>query len=112
MHFYIETINQNRKTRRFVSENNSNQVPVAGYVAAFAIGAALGAGLALLYAPRSGKETRALLAQKSHDLKDKAEDLLLEAKDFVRSKKSEITAAVEAGKEAMREERAKHTKPA
>lgn len=95
-----------------MSENNSSQVPVGGYLVAFAIGAALGAGLALLYAPRSGKETRSLLAQKGHDLKDKAEDLLVEAKDFVRSKKSEITAAVEAGKEAMREERAKHHKAA
>lgn len=93
-----------------MSENSSNQVPVGGYLAAFAIGAAVGAGLALLYAPRSGKETRAILAQKSHDLKDKADELLSEAKDFVRSKKNEITAAVEAGKEAMREERAKHNK--
>ncbi len=95
-----------------MAENNSNHVPVGGYLAALAIGAALGAGIALLYAPRSGKETRALLAEKGHDLKDKADDLLQEAKDFVQAKKGEITAAVEAGKQAMREERAKHQKPA
>jgi gas vesicle protein len=93
-----------------MSENNSNSVPVGGYLAAFAIGAALGAGIALLYAPRSGKETREILAKKGLELKDKAEDVLEEAKDFIRSKKQEVTAAVEAGKEAIREERAKHQK--
>jgi gas vesicle protein len=95
-----------------MAENDSNRVPVGGYLAALAIGAAVGAGIALLYAPRSGKETRAMLAEKGHDLKGKADDLLQEAKDFVQAKKSEITAAVEAGKQAMREERAKHQKPA
>jgi gas vesicle protein len=91
-----------------MSENNSNRV--GGCVAAFAIGAAVGAGLALLYAPRSGKQTRQLLAQKGRDMKEKADDALEEAKEFIRSKKAEITAAVEAGKEAVREERTKQQK--
>jgi len=95
-----------------MADNNSHHAPVGGYVAALAIGAAIGAGLALLYAPRSGKETRALLAEKGRDLKGKADDLLEETKEFVQAKKSEIVAAVEAGKQAMREERAKHQKPA
>ena len=89
-----------------MSDNNDSH-RLGGYVTAFAVGAVLGAGLALLYAPRSGKETRELIAQKGKDLKDKADEVLEEAKDFVRSKKAEINAAVEAGKEAMREERTK-----
>lgn len=93
-----------------MAEYNSSQV--GGYLAAFAIGAALGAGIALLYAPRSGKETRELLARKGRELKDKAEEGFEDAKEFIREKKAEIHAAVEAGKEAMREERAKHQKAA
>jgi gas vesicle protein len=89
-----------------MSENNAT--PVGGFVAAFAIGALAGAGIALLYAPRSGKETRKLIADKGHELKGRATDAIEDARDFIEGKKAEIAAAVEAGKEAMREERAKH----
>ena len=89
-----------------------NQVSVGGYLAAFAIGALVGTGAALLYAPRSGKETRELLAKKGRDLKGQASDALEDATDFIQGKKAELAAAVEAGKEAMREERAKHPKAA
>jgi gas vesicle protein len=81
-------------------------------LAVFAIGALAGAGIALLYAPRSGEETRNLIAAKGRELKGKATDAIGDARDFIDGKKAEITAAVEAGKEAMREERAKHQKHA
>ena len=93
-----------------MSDENSSQV--GGLVAAFAVGALLGAGIALLYAPQSGKETRKLIADKSRQLKGRARDTLKDAKGFIEGKKAEIAAAVEAGKEAMREERAKHQKAA
>ena len=92
-----------------MSDNNES-CRVGGYLAAFAIGALVGTAAALLYAPRSGKETRDLLAKKGRDLKGKASDALEDATDFVRGKKAELAAAVEAGKDAMREERAKHQK--
>jgi gas vesicle protein len=94
-----------------MSDNNESS-RVGGYLAAFAIGALIGTGVALLYAPQSGKETRELLAKKGRELKGKASDALDDAKDFIQGKKAEITAAVEAGKDAMREERAKHQKSA
>ena len=94
-----------------MSDNTESRC-VGGYLAAFAIGALIGAGAALLYAPRSGKETRELLAKKGRDLKGQATDALDSAKDYVQGKKAEIAAAVEAGKEAMHEERAKHLKAA
>ena len=94
-----------------MSDNNES-TRVGGYLAAFAIGALVGTGVALLYAPRSGKETRELIAKKGRELKGKATDALDDAKDFVEGKKSELVAAVETGKDAMREERAKHQKGA
>ena len=93
-----------------MSENNSCQP--GSLLAAFAIGALAGATIALLYAPRSGEETRKLIAAKGKELKGKAHDAIEDAKDFIDGKKAEIAAAVEAGKEAMREERAKHQKNA
>ena len=91
-----------------MSENNAT--PVGGYLAALAIGALAGAGIALLYAPRSGKETRKLIAEKGRALKGQAQDAIADAQDFIEGKKAELAAAVEAGKDAMREERAKHQK--
>ena len=92
-----------------MSDNNESS-RVGGYLAAFAIGALVGTAAALLYAPRSGKETREMIAKKGRDLKGRASDALEDATDFIQGKKAELTAAVEAGKEAMREERAKHQK--
>jgi len=50
---------------------NENSSQLGTILAAFAVGAIAGAGLALLYAPQSGKETRDLLAKRARDLKDK-----------------------------------------
>ena len=93
-----------------MSENNPTQV--GGVLAGFAIGALVGAGIALLYAPRSGKETRKLIADKGRELKGKATDAIEDGRNFIDGKKAEIAAAFEAGKDAMREERAKHLKAA
>jgi gas vesicle protein len=65
-------------------ENSATRL--GGHMAAFAIGAAVGAGIALLYAPYSGEETRQLLARRGRDMK------------------SRVTGAVEATKDAIREQ--------
>jgi gas vesicle protein len=59
---------------------------MSGPLTAFLIGAAVGAGVALLYAPYSGEETRQLLARRSRDIKDR------------------VTGAVDATKDAIREQ--------
>jgi hypothetical protein len=46
------------------------------------------------------------------DLKGRASDALEDATDFIQGKKAELAGAVEAGKDAMREARAKHQKAA
>ena len=52
----------------------------------FVLGAAIGAGIGLLFAPRSGKETRKIL-------KDKMDDLVKKAKEL---DKEEVKTAIEA----------------
>ena len=80
-------------------------------ILAFFIGGLVGAGVALLLAPQSGKETRQKIKELADDAKEKATQYAEEVKskvtsalgkgkELVEEKKSLITTAVEAGKEA------------
>ncbi len=71
----------------------------------------LGAGLALLFAPRSGRDTRAQLKTKATDLKEQAEDGLSSARETLDKSLNEakdlrdrLTAAItQTGKKAKQE---------
>jgi gas vesicle protein len=52
-----------------------------GVIIGFITGGALGAALALLYAPKTGKELRAEIKTKSDDYLDEADKYIAEAKD-------------------------------
>jgi len=94
-----------------MSENNgNNSSPVGGYLTAVAIGALVGAGIALLYAPCSGKETRKLLKRRAGQLKHKAADVLEDAKETIQHAKEGIAGAFDSGREVLHGERAKHSK--
>lgn len=95
----------------------------AGHVVlAFVLGGIVGAGIALLTAPRSGKETREKIrefadetkkktSEYAEQVKDKLSSAVEHGKEFVSEKKSLISSAIEAGKEAYGKEREKHSKP-
>ena len=87
-------------------------------ILAFFIGGLVGAGVALLLAPQSGKETRQKIKELADDAKEKvtkyAEEVkskvtsaVGKGKELVEEKKSLITTAVEAGKEAYAKEKEK-----
>jgi len=80
----------------------------------FFLGLGLGVALGVLFAPKSGEETREFLKdragegkdflkRKSEELRDQAGELLDRGKQAVARQKDQITAAVEAGKQAYRE---------
>lgn len=82
---------------------------------AFLFGGVVGAGLALLLAPQSGVETRRKIQEIASDAGEKTTGYACQAKEKVLSaidkgkeifedKKSAITTAVEAGKEAYEKE--------
>jgi len=84
----------------------------------FLAGMGMGAVLALLFAPRSGEETREYLREKFDDardvttrrareLKDRAEELAEKGKDFVSRQRESLEAAIDAGKRGYREEKQK-----
>ncbi|MBI5195546.1 MAG: YtxH domain-containing protein [Nitrospirae bacterium] len=88
---------------------------------AFVLGGVVGAGVALLMAPQSGRETRQKIKDLASDAKEKAADYATHIKEkvssavehgkgFVEEKKSLIATAIEAGKEAYEKEKEKHAK--
>jgi gas vesicle protein len=87
----------------------------------FLLGGIVGAALALLLAPESGRETRRRIRDFTDDVKDKVKDYSEDVKGKVTStidksrelyeeKKAAIAKAVEAGKEAYEKEKARLTK--
>ncbi|MDE2491768.1 MAG: YtxH domain-containing protein [Elusimicrobia bacterium] len=74
----------------------------------FLFGAAIGAGLGVLLAPQSGRETRDQLADWLKERREKGQELLHKVKDESHVKKEAFTAAAKAAKDAYRETNAKH----
>jgi gas vesicle protein len=85
---------------------------VGSKVSFFLVGVGIGALLGVLFAPKSGEETRELLAKradegrdyaqkKARELRERADDLIERGKDLANRKRDSLTAAVEAGREAF-----------
>lgn len=84
----------------------------------FLAGMGIGAILALLFAPTSGREARDFLTQKagegreyvsgrSKELRQQAEDLVDRGKERLTREREKVSSALEAGKQAYREEKSK-----
>jgi len=80
----------------------------------FFLGLGLGVAVGVLFAPKSGAETRDFLRSKAdegtdfvkrsaEDLRDTAADTIDRGKDTIRRHKDNLSAAVDAGKQAYRE---------
>lgn len=87
----------------------------AGYLGWFLFGAAVGAGVAFLVAPRTGSQTRELLTDHSGDVartaqswadhaQQQAGEWLDRSRELLEEQTNRVMSAFEAGKEAMREE--------
>jgi len=84
----------------------------------FIFGAMIGAMTALLFAPRSGEETRRLIASKAREgaelvvnraktVAEKTAEIVEKGKEILQEQRDSLSAAVEAGKQAYREEKNK-----
>ncbi|MDE2141472.1 MAG: YtxH domain-containing protein [Elusimicrobia bacterium] len=74
----------------------------------FLAGTAVGAALGVLFAPRSGQETREQLGDWLKERKEKGSELLHKVKDESFVKKEALVAAAKAAKDAYRETNIKH----
>ena len=80
------------------------------------VGIAVGIGLGMLFAPRSGEEIRQTLrentekgrqalSQRGQQLGQSARDLMEKGKDFIQRQRDNVTDAVNAGRQAYRHEK-------
>jgi gas vesicle protein len=94
-------------------------------ILAFLLGGVTGAALAILFAPRSGRETRDMLgerlregaergrelggkvASRGREVLDDAGEYVSRGKETVERQKDRLAAAIEAGRQAYREEKEK-----
>ena len=84
-------------------------------VSVFLVGLGIGALVGLLFAPKSGEDTREYLTgkadegrdyaqRKARELRERAEDLLERSKEIMDRQKDAISTAVEAGKDTYKRE--------
>lgn len=87
-----------------------------GGLGSFLLGALVGAGLALLFAPQSGEETQQEIAERARRLRDNAEERvrdaqrqlevrLDQAREGVQARVGQVKHAVESGRQAARDAR-------
>ena len=88
---------------------------VGSKVSFFIVGLGVGALIGILFAPKSGKETREYLSnkaeegkeyaqRKARELRERAEDLIERSNEIMSRQKDAVSSAVEAGKETYRRE--------
>jgi gas vesicle protein len=105
--------------------NDERNAGTSGVVLSFLLGALSGAALAILFAPRSGKETRGMLGErlretaergrrlseqaveKGRDALDDASGAIDRQREALEKRRERLAAAVEAGRQAYREEKEK-----
>lgn len=96
-----------------MSENNAGSK-----VSFFLVGLGIGALVGILFAPKSGEETREYLTskadegrdyaqKKARELRERAEDLIERSKEIMARQKDSLSSAVEAGKDAYQREKSK-----
>lgn len=99
--------------------NNDNGLSAGTVLLSFLAGAAVGAGAALLMSPKTGRELREKIADLTEDAVGKIKEYVVEAQDKIKTtlddgkevlkeKKSILSSAIEAGKDAMEREKEKY----
>lgn len=100
---------------------NDERCSSGNVILAFVLGGIVGAGIAFLMAPQSGRETREKIKEFADETRKKANEYAGQVKDkvssavesgkhFVEDKKSLISTAIDAGKDAYSKEKEKLSK--
>jgi gas vesicle protein len=91
---------------------------VGSRISFFLVGLGIGALVGILFAPKSGEETREYLSlkadegreyaqRKARELRERAEDIVERSKQAASRQKETLSAAVDAGRDAYQREKAK-----
>jgi gas vesicle protein len=101
--------------------NDERGFSAGSVILAFVLGGIVGAGAALLTAPQSGRETREKIKEFADEtrkkateyagqVKEKVSSVVEDGRHFVEEKKSLISTAIDAGKDAYSKEKEKLSK--
>jgi gas vesicle protein len=71
----------------------------------FLLGALSGAAIALLYAPRSGRETREYLGEKAREGRERAAEAAAKSREVLNQGRETLSTAIERGREAYQQAR-------
>ncbi len=88
-------------------------------VSYFLVGLGIGALMGILFAPKSGEDTREELTRraeqgrefaqrKAKELRERADDILERSQDVVSAQRERISSVIDAGKEAYQREKSKN----
>ena len=103
------------KTARHPSApEGDNSMDDTKALACFFLGIGVGVAVGMIFAPVSGSETRGMirgraqeggdyLRRRSGEIRDSASDVVQKGKDIVNRQRDQLSAAVDAGKQAYRE---------
>jgi gas vesicle protein len=73
--------------------SNQQGIGAGGVLFAFAAGAAVGAAVALLFAPAKGEETREFISQRAKEGRDRAAEAAKQGRDIVNRGRETLTTA-------------------
>lgn len=79
--------------------SNQNGIGAGGILFAFVAGAAVGAAVALLFAPATGEETREYLSQRAREGRDRAAEAARQGRELVNRQRENITTAFDRARE-------------
>jgi gas vesicle protein len=79
--------------------SNQQGIGAGGVLFAFAAGAALGAAVALLFAPAKGDETREFLSQRAKEGRDRAAEAAKQGREIVNRSRETLTTAFDRARE-------------
>jgi gas vesicle protein len=79
--------------------SNQQGIGAGGVLFAFAAGAAVGAAVALLFAPATGEETRDFLGQRAREGRDRAAEAAKQGRDMVNRGRETLTTAFDRARE-------------
>ena len=79
--------------------SNEQGIGAGGVLFAFAAGAAVGAAVALLFAPATGDETREYLSQRAKEGRDRAAEAAKQGREMINRQRENLTTAFDRARE-------------
>jgi gas vesicle protein len=89
--------------------SRDNGAGAGSVMLAFLVGAAVGAAVALLYAPAKGQETREFLGEKARESRERAAEAAAQGREILNRGRETVATAIERGREAYQKARTAST---